>query len=245
MVRRILQPFYTAYVFITFVVTVLAAFPFIALIAIGNNARVRKAIHTIIYYWSKVWLGVIGMRVTVMGTKVENPRHVVVLNHISYLDTIAIFPAIRGYFRPLGKKEMSKIPVVGFIYRQIVIMVDRSSQQSRAKSMRLMWRSLKHEGDIVIFPEGTFNETGETLKTFYDGAFRLAINTQTPILPVVFPDTVHRWHYSGWWKLWPGKNRAVFLPEVPVAGMGLDQLPQLKASVYTAMETELRKYNYP
>jgi 1-acyl-sn-glycerol-3-phosphate acyltransferase len=108
-----------------------------------------------------------------------------------------------------------------------------------------MWRSLKHEGDIVIFPEGTFNETGETLKEFYDGAFRLAINTQTPILPVVFPDTVHRWHYSGWWKLWPGRNRAVFLPEVPVEGMGLDQLPQLKATVYAAMEAELKKYNYP
>ena len=72
--------------------------------------------------------------------------------------------------------------------------------------MRLMWRMLKKECSIIIFPEGTFNETEAPLKEFYDGAFRLAINTQTEIWPVLFPDTVDRWHFSHWWKLWPGTD---------------------------------------
>ena len=244
MVRRLLQPFYTAYVLVTFAVTVLPLFVVIAIIAIGNNMRARRAIHKIICGWSYFWFWITGMRVTVIGKKPPG-RHVIVLNHISYLDTLAIFPAIKGYFRPLGKKEISKIPVVGFIYKQIVIMVDRSSDRSRSRSMRLMWRALRHEGDIIIFPEGTFNETPEVLKDFYDGAFRLALTTQVPILPIVLPDTVHRWHYSHWWKIWPGQNRAVYLPEVPVAGMTMEQLPELKAKVFAAMAAELKKYPYP
>lgn len=161
------------------------------------------------------------------------------------MDTVVLFPALPRYFRPLGKKEMSKIPVFGFLYKQVGIMVDRSSPESRAKSMRLMWRMLRHESDILIFPEGTFNETPALMKDLYDGAFRLAINTQTPVLPVIFPDTVHRWHYSAWWKVWPGVNRAILLPEVPVKGMTMDDLPTLKQRVKEMMCAELAKYSYP
>jgi 1-acyl-sn-glycerol-3-phosphate acyltransferase len=245
MVRRILQPFFTAYVIIIFSVSILAIFPFFVLIALGNNANARKVIFTIIRYWSRFWLWSIGMPVTVLGSQPPSRKYVVVANHISYLDTIVIFQAIQGYFRPLGKKEISRIPVVGFIYKQIVIMVDRSNPHSRTRSMRLMWQILKKEANIIIFPEGTFNETGAVLKDFYDGAFRLAIATQTPLLPVIFPDTVQRWHYSHWWKIWPGRNRAVFLPVVEVSGMGLEHLPQLKQTVYALMENELKKYDYP
>ena len=121
-------------------------------------------------------------------------------------------------------------------------MVDRNNIHSRARSLRLLWRVLHHEGHIIIFPEGTFNETGKPLKDFYDGAFRLAINTQVPILPIIFPDTQYRWHYSAWWKLWPGKNRAIYLTPVEVAGLTLDNLPALKQEVYSLMESELLKY---
>jgi 1-acyl-sn-glycerol-3-phosphate acyltransferase len=242
MFRKILQPFYTAYVAITFSVSILAAFPLFAVISIGNNTTARKIIYTIIRYWSEWWLWTIGMPVTLVGKRPPKGRYIVVANHISYMDPLVLFAAIPGYFRPLGKKEISVIPIVGFIYKQIVIMVDRSSLHSRARSMRLMWRVVHREGSIIIFPEGTFNETGNPLKEFYDGAFRLAINTQTPILPMIFPDTADRWHYSAWWKLWPGKNRVVYFEPVDIAGMTMADLPELKHKVYMLMENELIKY---
>jgi len=105
--------------------------------------------------------------------------------------------------------------------------------------MRLMWRQLRKECHITVFPEGTFNETEMPMKEFYDGAFRLAINSQTPILPLLFPDTVKRWHYSAWWKMWPGRNRAVFLHPVYVNGMTLENLPELKEKVRQMMAEEL------
>ena len=243
MFRKIVQPFYTAYVVITFLVSILIATPFFALFSIGATKAGRESIYKIIKYWSLVWLWFMGMPVRVIGNRPRGGRYVIAINHISYLDTILIFPSMPSYFRALGKKEISKVPVLGFVYKQIVVMVDRSSAQSRALSMRLMWRTLKRESDIVIFPEGTFNESDAVLKEFYNGAFRLAISAQTPILPVLFPDTVHRWHYSAWWKLWPGKNRVVFLPPVPVAGLTMEDVGMLKQKVFDVMAAEMVKYS--
>jgi len=238
--RKLLQPVYTVWALSTFVSSVLLAFPLFAVISVGNSRKSRRAIWYIIKVWAKGWFWLIGMPVRRRGPRPhKDDRYVVVANHISYIDALVIFPAIPGYFRPLGKKEFSRIPVIGFIYKQIVLMVDRSSQHSRGKSMRLMWRALRHECSIVIFPEGTFNETGAPLKDFYDGAFRLAINAQTPLLPILLPDTVKRWHYSGWWKLWPGLNRIVYLDPVPVDGLKIEDLPALKEKVYRLMEEKL------
>jgi len=239
MLRKLLQPFYTAWVLLTFTVSILALFPVFLLLSIRGTAAGRHAIFGLIRLWAGFWLTIIGMRVSIQGTMPQDQRYVIVANQISYLDTLNIFCAVKGYFRPLGKKEVSKIPVVGFIYKQIVILVDRSDVHSRARSLRLLWRVLHHEGHIIIFPEGTFNETGRPLKEFYDGAFRLAINTHTPVLPVLFPDTVARWHYSAWWKLWPGRNRAIYLEPVAAAGLQLQDLAALKNKVYAAMEAGL------
>lgn len=238
MLRMLLQPFYTAFVALTFLISIVVAFPVFALISLGNNIGARKLIHKLIRLWATGWLWLIGMPVRVSG-KLPDGKYIIVANHISYMDTLVIFPAVSAYFRPLGKKEISKLPIIGFIYKQVVILVDRSSQVSRSISMRLMWRVLRKEGNILIFPEGTFNETEATLKSFYDGAFRLSVNTGVAIVPLILPDTVHRWHYRGWWKLWPGKNRAIFLP--PVKPEGKD-LATLKDEVFRNMEQELKKY---
>ena len=242
MIRKILQPFYTAYAVITFVVGLLINFPFFLLISIGNNIAARKTLYSIIRYWAKIWLWVTGMPLEIIGPKPPERRYVIVANHISYLDPVVLFSGLPCYFRALGKKEFEKVPLMGFLYKQMVIMIDRSSKHSRARGMRMMWRVLKNESDIFIYPEGTFNETGRPLKEFYDGAFKLAINTQTPIFPVIFPDTVYRWHYSKWWKIWPGRNRMVYLEPVAVNGMEIGNIPELKKQVYDLMEAALIKY---
>ncbi len=240
--RKVLQPFYTIYVLLTFLISLIVAFPFFLLIGSRNHATARETIWYIVHYWAIGWLFIIGMPLRISGPKPPNDKYVVVANHISYLDTIVIYAAIRRYFRTLAKKEMAHIPVFGFVYKQLAILVDRTNAHSRSKSMRLMWRVLKHECNIAIFPEGTFNETGTPLKSFYDGAFRLAITTHTPILPVIFPDTVHRWHYSAWWKIWPGRNRAVYLPPVEVEGLTMADLPMVRQKVYKLMEVALLEY---
>ena len=239
--RTLLQPFYTLYVLTTFILSLFLAFPFFLILGAWNKSTGRRLITLIVQYWCKGWLFIIGMPLKVSGSFPKEQRFVIVANHISYLDTVNIYASIPDYFRALGKKEMVNIPVFGFLYKQLAILVDRSSQRSRAKSMRLMWRHLRKEGHIAVFPEGTFNETTELMKDFYDGAFRLAINTKVPVLPLLFPDTVNRWHYSHWWKIWPGKNRAVFLPPFDVSNLTLEDLPALKEKVKMLMSEEMAR----
>jgi len=241
MLKRFLQPFYTIYVLATFLACLLAAFPIFVLLGIWNKVWARRTIWNSVHYWAQAWLVLIGQPMIRRGNRPSKERYVYVANHISYMDTVLIYAAIPYYFRTLAKKEMASIPVFGFVYKQLAILVDRSSAHSRSRSLRLMWRMLKHECNIAIFPEGTFNEGTEPLKDFYDGAFRLAINTQTPILPMIFADTVHRWHYSAWWKLWPGRNRVIYLPPVSVADMDISQVSVLKERVHRQMTDALAK----
>ena len=236
---KVLQPIYVLFILVIFLICLVICYPVFFLVGLKDNTRARKIIWVIVHHWAKYWLRFIGMGMTVQGTFPRGQKFVVIANHISYLDTINIYAAIPEYFRTLAKKEMVKIPVFGFVYKQLAILVDRSSNESRAKSMRLMWRQLRTECHITIFPEGGFNETGEPMASFYDGAFRLAINSQTPLLPLLFPDTEERWHFSGWWKLWPGRNRAVFLEPVPVAGLTLKDLPELKERLRSIMGEKL------
>ena len=98
---------------------------------------------------------------------------------------------------------------------------------------------------VFIFPEGTFNETGLPLKEFFDGAFRIAIETQTPLQPILFLGTYELMHYRSIFSLRPGRLQSVFLPAVEVQGLGLADLPVLKERVYRQMEANLLKYEAP
>ena len=91
---------------------------------------------------------------------------------------------------------------------------------------------LQKKISILVFPEGTFNMTHQPLKEFYDGAFRLAIETQTPIKPVLFLDTYDRLQYAKVFSLTPGKCRVVFLNEVTVAGLKISDAKNLKEKVF-------------
>jgi 1-acyl-sn-glycerol-3-phosphate acyltransferase len=119
-------------------------------------------------------------------------------------------------------------------------MVDRSSPDARKKSVLQLKSVLKKGISVFIFPEGTFNTTGQPLKEFYDGAFRIAIETQTPLLPLIFPDTIKRLHYSSVFSFRPGVCRAIFLAAEPVEGLTIADLPALKERVYKKMETALK-----
>jgi 1-acyl-sn-glycerol-3-phosphate acyltransferase len=149
---------------------------------------------------------------------------------------------VRQPFRPLGKIELKDIPVFGYIYKAVVVVVDRSNAEHRQRSIRQLRSVIKKGISILIFPEGTFNETGKPMKHCFDGAFRLAIETQTPIKPVIFPDTYSRMHHHRSFSLNPGICRAVFLPQVSVEGMTLQDVSRLKHEVTTLMETKLREY---
>jgi 1-acyl-sn-glycerol-3-phosphate acyltransferase len=134
------------------------------------------------------------------------------------------------------------VPVFGYIYSRAVVMVDRSNPARRAKSVRKLKAVLRKGISIFIFPEGTFNMQPTALKEFYDGAFRIAIETQTPLKPLLFLDNYQRMHYSSLLSITPGRVRTVYLEEVSVEGLAMSDVAMLKDKVFRQMEDALKKY---
>jgi len=219
--------------------------PFIVIASFFGKIKGGNLIYKLCKLWSWFVLLMLGMyhRNIFESPHIRSKQYVFVFNHISFIDIPVILRSINNqHFRILGKAEMGKIPIFGFIYRSAVVMVERNDPQKRAKSVLQLKSVLRKGISVVIAPEGTFNITHRPLKSFYDGAFKIAIETETPIKPMLFLDTYDRLHYESIFSLTPGKSRTIFLEEIPVDGLTLDDVDLLKEKVYKAMEAGLIRY---
>lgn len=199
-------------------------------------------IYKLCVLWADIWFVLTFIRVKkIYDQPFENHKpHIIVANHISYLDIPMLVKVFRKPLRPLGKVEMTKVPVFGFIYKKAIVTVDRSDSKNRLESLRIL-RSILTKGiSIFVFPEGTFNETNLPLKEFYNGAFKLAAESGVSIQPVLFLDTYKRMNYKSIFTLNPGSCRAVFLETIPVSVGENYQI--LKEQVFSRMEKRLLHY---
>ena len=221
--------------------------PFVAVVS-AFGVEGGNIIYKLCALWARIWYFFIGIwHQEIYEVPHDKTRqYIFVGNHISYMDIPPIVLAIHQPIRVLGKYEMVKIPVFGWIYRAAVILVDRRNAELRAKSVRALKAAINRGISIFIFPEGTFNETGKPLKDFYDGAFRIAIESQTPIKPLLLIDTLNRMHYNGVFTLTPGKNRVIYLNEIDVSCYTMQDVNKLKDDVHKIMEDGLKRYKkYP
>ncbi len=240
-----LQWIYCMYAFVTFVAIMLLLFP-LALIAgffgriKGGNMMIRLCMA-----WADIWFLLVFIRHKKIFEVPHDKKksYIFVSNHISYLDAAILVKAFRQPFRPLGRIELSKLPVFGFIYRNAIVTVDRSNVTNRANSVRILKSLINKKISVLVFPEGTFNMTTGPLKEFFDGAFRVAIETQTPIKPVLFLDAYRRMPYESLFLMSPGQSRIVYLDEIPVSSYALKDVGRLKDEVYAIMEKKLVEYD--
>jgi 1-acyl-sn-glycerol-3-phosphate acyltransferase len=190
-----------------------------------------------LYIWSWIFSRLTFIRYKFYGReKIDRSKaYIYVSNHTSFLDLPGIRMLIPGQFRPLAKKELLKIPVFGWIARSATVIVDRSSSQSRKKSMDKLKQILLDGMSVLLFAEGTQNRTKELLQPFHDGAFRIAIDTQQILLPMVVvgagklmpPGTVN---------LRPGLIRIYVGDEIPTAGLSTDDVAALKQKTFEQMK---------
>ena len=244
MLLKPLQWIYCIYAFIVFDIIMLIIFPFVIIASFFGRIRGGNMIIRLCMLWADLWFPLI----FIFPKKIFEAQHdkkkpyIFVSNHISYLDAALLVKAYRQPIRPLGRIELSRVPVFGFIYRNAIVTVDRSSAANRSKSVMILKSIIRKGISVMVFPEGTFNMTNQPLKEFYDGAFRVAIETQTPVKPVLFLDAYSRMHYRNILSLTPGRCRIVYLNEIPVEGLTMADITKLKDKVYAIMENKLREY---
>ncbi len=166
--------------------------------------------------WMFTFLNLIGCPLKIKGAQQFKslPNCIIVSNHNSLMDVPVTTPFMPRANKTIAKKSFSRIPIFGWIYSFGSVLVDRNNDASRRKSFEDMKWVLNNHLDMVIYPEGTRNRTDEPLKKFYDGAFRLAIDTKKPIIPTLVFNTkkvlpVHKIFY-----MLPYKLEMHFLPAV-------------------------------
>jgi 1-acyl-sn-glycerol-3-phosphate acyltransferase len=232
------------YAIAVFVILMIPVFLWALITSFFGKIRGGNLVYHACIVWADVWFALIFIwhKNIYLEPLRKDQSYIFVANHISYIDSAMLPKTIRQPVRPLGKVEMAKIPVFGTIYKNAIVSVDRSSARNRAKSMMQLKAILRKGISILVFPEGTFNMADKPLKDFYDGAFRIAIETGTPIKPFLFLDTYNRMHYNSVFSLNPGRSRAVFLPEISVKDLTVNDVQALKERVYDLMEKTLIEY---
>jgi 1-acyl-sn-glycerol-3-phosphate acyltransferase len=136
----------------------------------------------------------------------EGKSYMFVANHTSMTDIMLMLSVVKNPFVFVGKKELVKIPLFGFFYKRTCILVDRSSSKSRMAVFERAQQRINQGLSICIFPEGGVPDESIVLDEFKDGAFRLAVDHELPIVPLTFADNKERFSYT-FFSGSPGKMR--------------------------------------
>ena len=172
------------------------------------------------------------------------PPYVICANHGSYLDILHMYSMGLDFFLFMGKYELLKWPLLGMFFRRMNIAVNRGNRTEAVKALAHAARSIDKGICVALFPEGTIPVSAPRMQRFKDGAFKLAIEKQVPIVPITFLDH---------WKLFgepgelcsrghPGFAHVVRHPFISTAGLTMADKEALRRRVHDTIEAPLRKY---
>lgn len=242
--KLVLKAIYSIYALLLFAVVIITLFPVLLLIMPLGKFRGGNIMYDLFRVMGNLWLRFIGIRhKTSYESKPDpNQQYIFVTNHISYIDAVLIILCINHHFRPIGKHDLLKVPIFGFLYKYCVITVNRSNAEDRARSLNDLRMVLAKDISVLVFPEGTFNETADPLKSMFDGAFKLAVETGKSIQPILLLDAYDRLHYNSIFSLTPGKSRGIHLNSINPADYPGADAKELKAITAQAMSEKLIEY---
>lgn len=242
--KKILAIPYSFYVAVSFTICLIFLFFLYALVSPIKDDRKRMSY---IYKFNKIIFRYFWANIALVPIKVEGREkikdeevYVFTANHSNLLDIPYSSSCVDHYYKPLVKKEVLKVPIMGKMFEWTSLAVDRGSKDDRKNSMTTMIEWVKSGISIWIFPEGTRNRTPHPVKEFYDGAFKLAIEAQVSVAPIVILNSRSLQPVDSM-LFYPGKVTFRFLDPIPTKGMTEADVPALKERVAKLIEETLLK----
>ena len=169
----------------------------------------------------------------------KGQSYMFVANHTSMIDIMLMLYVSKDPFVFVGKKELSKIPLFGFIYKRTCILVDRNNPKSRRAVFNSAQEKINQGYSVCIFPEGGVpDDESIVLDSFKDGAFRLAIEHSLPIAPMTFHDNKKLFSYT-FFSGGPGKMRVMVHQLIETTGYTIDMKRQIKNKTHAIILKEL------
>lgn len=239
--KKIFAAFYRIYFYLIIALATIILFPFLII------SILKRSWYPFFFKVARLWSVIIiyGMGCyPVIKREVlyeKGKSYMFVANHTSMTDIMLMFYATKNPFVFVGKKELAKIPLFGYIYKRTCILVDRGNTKSRVEAFRRAEKRLSEGLSVCIYPEGGVpDDLSIVLDEFKDGAFRLSIEHQIPIAPMTFHDNKKRFPYS-FFKGGPGKMRVKVHKLIPTAGLTLENRKELKKETREIILNELLK----
>ncbi|MFO7703422.1 lysophospholipid acyltransferase family protein [Psychroflexus maritimus] len=193
--------------------------------------------------WAKAMIYGMGFypKVSFKSNFEKGKSYVLAANHTSMMDIMMMLYLSKNPFVFVGKKELAKMPIFGYFYKRTCILVDRSDPKSRRSVFEASKKRIQTGLSICIFPEGGIpDDENIILDEFKDGAFRVAIDHQIPIVPISFVTNKKRFPYP-FFKGSPGVLQANIHWPIPTIGKDLKDKKMLKKLV---RELLLKDLNY-
>jgi 1-acyl-sn-glycerol-3-phosphate acyltransferase len=227
-IKEIFARIWAVWGLICFVVTILIAFVFYSPCFIMREPAAGKYHRIVSRMWMTVYLNLILCPFKVKGAKYfqTGKNYIITCNHNSLADILITTPFMPSANKTIAKSSLAAIPVFGWIYAAGSVLVNRKEEKSRRESFKKMKHALDLGFHMVIYPEGTRNRSNEPLKSFYDGAFKLAIETQKQIMPAVLFNTRKVLPVNKPFYLYPHKLEMHFLPPVDSTNISTKDLKE-------------------
>jgi len=174
--------------YILIFITILIMVPF--LLVLTSKEEYYPTFWKMVRLWAKVLIYGMGFRLKIQADEVLDRKksYMFCPNHASLMDPFVLIALSKNPIVFVGKQEFVKIPIFGFFYKRVVIMVDRTSPKSRKRVYEMAKKRLQNGVSMAIFPEGLVPTENVILAPFKNGAFSLAIEYEIPIVPQVYLD---------------------------------------------------------
>lgn len=194
------------------------------------------------HIYTRVFFGLTLIVAKVKGRKQLSRKksYIIISNHRSSVDFMLNAMAFPGVYKFLAKKELSKVPIFGIIVKKLCVLVDRNDPESRRKSINYLKNTLKEGYSVFLYPEGTRNKTDKLLGNFHKGAFRIAIETGTPIAIQTLTKMENISGKSNL-DLCPGTIEIIWSKPIETKDMQMSDLSKLVKDIRREMERLLSK----
>ena len=241
MIKYLLFPFrliWRLWFYVLILVSVVIMSPF--LLILTSSEKYYPTFWKLIRAWSFVLIYGMGFRLKIDRDQEikRDQSYMFCANHASLLDGWVMCAMSKNPIVFVGKKELVKIPIFGFFYKKVVIMVDRSDADSRKRVYEEAKKRLNNGTSIAIFPEGMVPTENVTLSPFKNGAFSLAIEHQIPIVPQLYLDCKRLFSWD-FFKGAPGTFRIKQCEFINTKGLTMESKDNLKKRTFDVMYNEL------
>jgi 1-acyl-sn-glycerol-3-phosphate acyltransferase len=153
------------------------------------------------------------------------------------------YAVIPDYFVFTGKQELNKAPLFRIFFKEMNILVDRKSRLGSHKAFVKAAHEIEMGNSMFFFPEGTISNLAPELRSFKNGAFKLALEKQVPIVPVTFLNNWKLLQNGGFFKSngRPGVARVIIHKPVVTAGMTEEDLVPLREKIFSIINNDLKQ----